>query len=141
KVDRMPAPFLKLPTAQEVGRVNQSAYSLAVGQALGEEVASLGFNMNFAPVLDVISNTNNPVIGDRAFGSETSTVIQHGIQVMKGIQSTNVVPVIKHFPGHGDTAVDSHLDLPVVNKSLQQLKAFELLPFMEGIKQQAEVVM
>ncbi len=141
KVDRMPEPLVKLPTALDVGRVNKPAYSYAIGQALGEEVRALGFNMNFAPVLDVNSNPNNPVIGNRSFGSEPETVIQHGIQVMKGIQSTKVVPVVKHFPGHGDTSVDSHLDLPVVPKSLQELRSLELLPFVEAIKQHAEVVM
>jgi beta-N-acetylhexosaminidase len=97
--------------------------------------------MNFAPVLDVNSNPNNPVIGNRSFGSEPETVIQHGIQVMKGIQSTKVVPVVKHFPGHGDTSVDSHLDLPVIRKTLEELRAFELKPFAEAIRQQTDVVM
>jgi beta-N-acetylhexosaminidase len=141
KVDRMPEPLIKLPAAQDVGRTNKTSYSFAIGQALGEEVRALGFNMDYAPVLDVNSNPNNPVIGNRSFGSEPKTVIQHGIQVMKGLQSTKVVPVVKHFPGHGDTSVDSHLALPVVPKSLEELRAFELLPFAEAIKQQAEVVM
>lgn len=141
RVDRFPAEYVKIPTAQEVGRVNKSAYSYQIGQALGDEVSSLGFNMDFAPVLDVNSNPNNPVIGNRSFGADPETVIKHGLQVMKGLQSKQVVPVVKHFPGHGDTSVDSHLDLPVIRKSLVELRAFELKPFTEAVKQQTDAVM
>lgn len=141
RVDRFPAEYVKIPTMHEVGKTNKPAYSNLIGQALGEEVRSLGFNMDFAPVLDVNNNPNNPVIGDRSFGATPDVVIQHGIQVLKGIQSKQVVPVVKHFPGHGDTSVDSHLELPVIPKSLDALRAFELKPFAEAIRQQADAVM
>lgn len=141
KVSRMPADFVKLPTARDVGRVNDPAYSYQIGQALGAVLHALGFNMDFAPVLDINSNPKNPVIGDRSYGTDAQVVIRHGLEVMKGIQSGQVAAVVKHFPGHGDTAIDSHLELPVVSKSLSELEQFELQPFMEAIKQNADAVM
>lgn len=97
--------------------------------------------MDFAPVLDINSNPKNPVIGNRSYGTNAETVITHGLETMKAIQSKQVAAVVKHFPGHGDTSVDSHLDLPVVNKSLAELKAFELLPFVEAIQQDTDAIM
>lgn len=141
KVSRMPDEFIELPKAQQVGMVNQRSYTRQIGLALGKEVHSLGFNMDFAPVLDINSNPNNPVIGDRSFGSDQQTVVRHGIETMKAIQSEQVAAVVKHFPGHGDTSVDSHLDLPVVYKTLKELQSFELLPFEEAIKQNADAIM
>ncbi|WP_341278571.1 beta-N-acetylhexosaminidase [Paenibacillus sp. FSL H8-0537] len=140
-VSRMPQDFVKIPSAQSIGRKNKPQYAYGIGEAIGAELYSLGFNMDFAPVLDINSNPDNPVIGNRAFGSTAESVITSGIEMMKGIQAGHVVPVVKHFPGHGDTSVDSHLDLPVVDKSLKQLEQFELLPFKEAIEQQAPAVM
>lgn len=141
KVSRMPAEFKQLPPAADVGRANDLDYTYQIGKALGVEVRSLGFNMDFAPVLDINSNPNNPVIGSRSFGSNPKTVITHGIETMKAIQSTHVAAVVKHFPGHGDTTVDSHLDLPVVNKTVKELEEFELLPFVEAVHQGADAIM
>ena len=97
--------------------------------------------MDFAPVLDINSNPSNPVIGNRSFGSNVNIVTKLGIQTMKGIRSQNIIPVVKHFPGHGDTSVDSHLGLPSVNNDLKRLKNFELVPFAEAIKNNADAVM
>ena len=97
--------------------------------------------MNFAPVLDINSNPNNPVIGNRSFGNTADLVSRLGIATMKGIQSENVIAVVKHFPGHGDTATDSHLELPRVNKTLQELEQLELIPFQQAIQEGADVVM
>lgn len=141
KVSRMPSEFTKIPPAAEVGRADRIAYTRKIGEALGAEVSSLGFNMDFAPVLDINSNPNNPVIGNRSYGTNPESVSMHGIETMKAIQSKQVAAVVKHFPGHGDTSVDSHLELPVVNKSLAELQAFELLPFVEAIKQDADAIM
>ncbi len=84
---------------------------------------------------------SNPVIGDRSFGNNADIVSQLGIETMKGIQSENVIAVVKHFPGHGDTATDSHLELPKVNKTLQELEQLELIPFQQAIQEGADVVM
>ncbi|OMF21455.1 glycoside hydrolase family 3 [Paenibacillus sp. FSL H8-0548] len=141
KVSRLPDEFTKIPSTADVGKANNTSYTSHIGQAIGEAVHALGFNMDFAPVLDINSNPKNPVIGNRAFGATPELVITHGIETMKAIQSKQVAAVVKHFPGHGDTSVDSHLDLPVVNKSLKELEAFELLPFAEAIQENADAIM
>ena len=102
--------------------MNNPEFSYKVGTLLGHELKAFGLNLDFAPVLDINSNPNNPIIGDRSFGNNSEIVSELGIQTMKGIMSQNVIPTVKHFPGHGDTSVDSHLELPIVNKSLEELK-------------------
>ncbi|MCM3758488.1 beta-N-acetylhexosaminidase [Sporosarcina aquimarina] len=140
-VDRLPKQVAKLPTNASIGKRNAPNHSFSIGRILGKQLTQFGFNMDFAPVLDVNSNPNNPVIGDRSFSSDPNVVSTHGIQTMKGIEKENVIPVVKHFPGHGDTSVDSHLELPKVNKTLQQLKQLELIPFKKAIEAEADVVM
>jgi beta-N-acetylhexosaminidase len=141
RVTRLPGGLVKFPSNKQIGKVNNPDFSYEVGTLLGHELKEFGLNLNFAPVLDINSNPHNPVIGDRAFGNNSEIVSTLGIQTMKGIQSQNVIPTIKHFPGHGDTAVDSHLELPIVNKSLKELKELELIPFERAIDQGADVVM
>ncbi|MBK5242643.1 beta-N-acetylhexosaminidase [Clostridium sp.] len=141
KVTRMPKEFKKFPTNKAIGKINDAVLSNRIGSTLALEIGSFGFNMNFAPVLDVNSNSKNPVIGDRSFGADVNIVSNLGIQTMKGIQSENIIPVVKHFPGHGDTSVDSHLGLPSVNNDLKRLKSLELIPFIEAIKNNADAVM
>ena len=141
KVSRMPAEFASIPSNGAVGNKGDAAAAEMMGKLLGREVLLAGFNMNFAPVLDINSNPNNPVIGDRSFGNTASKVIDLGIAEMKGIASEGIIPVVKHFPGHGDTSVDSHLELPVVKKSVDQLAKLEWLPFEAAIKEGTDAVM
>ncbi len=141
RISRMPNEVKNLPTSLAIGKVNNPAYSYEIGTLLGQEVKAFGFNLNFAPVLDVNSNPNNPVIGDRSFGDNPEIVIRLGIETMKGIMKEEVIPVVKHFPGHGDTSVDSHLELPTVNKSLAELEELELIPFQAAVENGADVVM
>lgn len=141
RVSRMPKEIRKLPTSEEIGQLNDKELSYSIGAILGEELKMFGFNMNFAPVLDINSNPKNPVIGDRAFGSDLETVSDLGIQTMKGIQSKGVISVVKHFPGHGDTSVDSHIGLPTIDHDLERLKDFELVPFKKAIENDADAVM
>src|SRR4029077_46797 len=89
---------------------------------------------NFAPVVDINNNPDNPVINDRSFGEDKYKVAQYGIQYMKGLQDAGIMACAKHFPGHGDVSVDSHVDLPVINKSLKELDTLELYPFKELFK-------
>ncbi|NGZ77346.1 beta-N-acetylhexosaminidase [Saccharibacillus alkalitolerans] len=131
----------KVPTAAAIGRQGDAAYARSVGELLGEQLLSQGFNLDYAPVLDVNSNPDNPVIGDRSFGASAALVSKLGIPVMQGLESKKVIPVVKHFPGHGDTSVDSHVSLPVVNKSTAQLDKLELVPFKKAIAEGADVVM
>ncbi len=141
RVTRLPGGLTNFPTNEQIGKVNNREFSYKIGTLLGRELKEFGLNLDFAPVLDINSNPNNPVIGDRSFGNNLEIVSELGIQTMKGIQSQNVIPTIKHFPGHGDTSVDSHLDLPIVNKSLKELKELELIPFERAIDDGADVVM
>lgn len=140
-VTRMPKDIKRLPTNKYIGSLNNKDLSYKVGEILGEQLSYFGFNMNFAPVLDINSNPNNPVIGDRSFGNNKDTVASLGTSTMKGIQSKNIISVVKHFPGHGDTSVDSHVNLPVVNYDINRLKSFEFVPFKTAIQNGADAVM
>ncbi|PRR79138.1 beta-N-acetylhexosaminidase [Clostridium vincentii] len=141
RVNRMPAEVKNLPSSKKIGKVNNEKFSYEIGNILGEEIKAFGFNMDFAPVLDINSNPKNSVIGDRAFGTNAEVVSKLGIQTMKGIQTAGVIPVVKHFPGHGDTAVDSHIGLPSVENDMTRLKSFELVPFNDAIQNGADAVM
>ena len=110
------------------------------GQLMGKELKALGINMNLAPSLDVNNNPYNPVIGVRSFGDDPLIVSEYGIQNILGLQE-NVIATAKHFPGHGDTSVDSHLDLPKIEKSLEELKELELIPFIEAIDNGVKAIM
>ncbi|MFZ5967727.1 MAG: beta-N-acetylhexosaminidase [Bacillota bacterium] len=141
RVTRMPKELKNLPTAKVIGKADQEALAFQVGQALAEKIKIFGFNMNFAPVLDINNNPKNPVIGDRSFGTEPEVVKRLGISMMQGMQGEGVISVIKHFPGHGDTSVDSHVGLPRVDKNIEELRSFELIPFAEAVKNGADGVM
>jgi len=140
RVSRMPDEFLKMPTSRAIGKVDSEEFAFGIGSVIGEQIKSLGFNMNFAPVLDIDSNPKNPVIGDRAFGSTSEIVSRLGTAVMIGMKS-QVISTVKHFPGHGDTTVDSHVGLPVINHDMDRLKSFELVPFAKAIESGADAVM
>jgi beta-N-acetylhexosaminidase len=101
----------------------------AVGRALGNELAALGFDVDFAPVLDVHSNEANPVIGKRAFGRDATTVTRRALAFARGLAASGILGCGKHFPGHGDTSTDSHLELPRIEHDLARLEAVELAPF------------
>jgi len=104
------------------------------GRAVGKQCKRLGIQMNYAPVVDVNNNPDNPVINDRSFGEDKYKVASFGVAYMKGMQAENVMACAKHFPGHGDVSVDSHLDLPIINKTREQLDSLELYPFKQLIK-------
>ncbi len=141
RVSRLPEEFHKFPSNYIIGQKNDSILSYQIGQILGKELGAFGLNMDFAPVLDINSNPDNPVIGDRSFGTTAGLVSKLGVETMKGIQSQNTISVVKHFPGHGDTSVDSHIGLPRVNHGIDRLKSFELKPFEAAIENDADAVM
>ncbi|CAI6040124.1 Beta-hexosaminidase [Paenibacillus sp. JJ-100] len=141
KVNRMPDTVESIPSNRIVGKTNDPELAEEMGALLARQIKLAGFNVDFAPVLDINSNPKNPVIGDRSFGTSPDLVTRMGIAEMKGLRNEGVIPVVKHFPGHGDTSVDSHLDLPVVNKSEKQLAELEWIPFQAAVKEQAEAVM
>ncbi|SET21272.1 beta-N-acetylhexosaminidase [Salinibacillus kushneri] len=141
KISRVPDEFQALPDAWEIGEVDQPELSFQYGNIIASQIQALGFNMDFAPVLDIHTNSKNPIIGRRAFGSTVKKVKRHGLAVMNGIRASGVISVVKHFPGHGDTSLDSHEELPVVKKSLKKLQKYELKPFKAAIKQNADAIM
>lgn len=140
-VSRTPNEFLKLPSSLSVGAYNNEDIGYEVGEIIAEELKLMGYNMDYAPVLDVLSNPNNTAIGSRAFGRDVDIVSNLGINVMRGISGNNVISVVKHFPGHGDTSVDSHYGLPLVEKSLNELKDLEFIPFQNAINNGADAIM
>ncbi|HSQ89321.1 beta-N-acetylhexosaminidase [Romboutsia sp.] len=141
RVSRLPDDVFKFPKASEVGQINDENYAYENGKKLGNTLNEHGINMDHAPVIDIYSNPKNTVIGDRAFGTDENIVSKMGIATMKGLEDANVIPTVKHFPGHGDTEVDSHFGLPIVNKSLEELKSFEFIPFKKAIENNCDVIM
>ena len=113
----------------------------ANGQTIGADLAALGFNLDFAPVADVWSNDKNTVIGNRAYSDDYAQAAQLVASAVEGFHQGGVACVLKHFPGHGDSEEDSHKTLPTVNRSLEQLRSGELLPFASGIQAGADMVM
>lgn len=129
RVCRTPAPITRFSYA-----ARWAGQARAVGEAMGIELASLGLNLDFAPVLDIHSNPANPVIGPRAFGSDGASVAAAALAFMDGLQGQGVLACGKHFPGHGDTDTDSHRELPVLQQDLPALRARELVPFVAAIR-------
>ena len=124
----------KYPYQLTLGAMDNQRLVYEMGLAVGEQCKRLGIHVNYAPVVDINNNPNNPVIGFRSFGEDKEKVIKFGIAYMKGMQDAGIMACAKHFPGHGDVDVDSHLDLPVINKSRAELDSNELKPFRELIK-------
>ncbi|MGM0974572.1 MAG: glycoside hydrolase family 3 protein [Bacillota bacterium] len=130
-----------MPGNMALGAARSEEISRKVGKAIGEELSSLGINMNFAPVMDVNNNPDNPVIGVRSFGEDPQLVADLGVAYTEGLQSAGVAATAKHFPGHGDTAVDSHLGLPEVPHDKERLKEVELYPFQKGMEAGVDAIM
>lgn len=133
-VDRMPPEVRRTPGAYCVGQTGSVPAAQSYGDVLAAECAAFGLNLDFAPVLDVWSNPGNTVIGQRAFSADARTVAGLGPAAARRMMGQGVIPVVKHFPGHGDTAVDSHVGLPVVDKSPEELEETELIPFRAAIQ-------
>lgn len=130
-----------IPGAMLLGATHDPDNARKAGRLTGKELKALGINWNLAPVVDINNNPNNPVIGVRSFGEKTSEVTEMAKNSMLGLQESGVMTTLKHFPGHGDTSVDSHLDLPVIEHDLDRLHAVELVPFKTCIAAGADAVM
>jgi beta-N-acetylhexosaminidase len=129
------------PGNMALGAVDSEEIAYKVALATGQELKAFGINMNLAPVVDVNNNSANPVIGVRSFGEDPQQVARLGAAMVKGYHAAGILSCLKHFPGHGDTAVDSHLALPTLPYGLERLEALELVPFRSGIKAGADSVM
>jgi beta-glucosidase-like glycosyl hydrolase len=129
------------PRQLSMGAFASSNLVYQMGAAIAEQCKRLGIHINYGPVIDINNNPLNPVINDRSFGQSKNQVIQQGIAYMKGLQDNGVMATAKHFPGHGDVNVDSHFDLPVINKSMAALDSLELAPFKALINAGIESIM
>lgn len=129
RVARLGAPVLEVPPMRSVASWGDLTLAERVARTLSSQIAALGFTIDFAPVLDVNTCARNPVIGDRAFGNDADTCARFGVAWVRGLQSAGILACGKHFPGHGDTSKDSHLDLPVVDVARERIESVELAPF------------
>jgi len=130
-----------IPYMNYVGNMKDVNLTYEVGKVIAEELRVFGINMDFAPVIDIWSNSNNTVIGKRSFGNDSELVSSMGLALGKGLSDNGIISVYKHFPGHGDTDVDSHYSLPVINKTKEEFLSLELVPFKNAIENGAEVIM
>ena len=129
RVARLGAPFLRLPPMRKLGERDDLTLTERCGRVLGQQLAQLGITLDFAPVMDIDTNPANPVIGDRSFGRTPEVVTAHALAFAKGLEQAGVASCAKHFPGHGDTDLDSHFALPRITHDRARLDAVELAPF------------
>jgi beta-N-acetylhexosaminidase len=140
-VARVREPGTVFPGNMALGATRSTVYASKSAQIMGMELKSLGINMNLAPVLDVNVNPENPVIGVRSFSEDPDLVAEMGIAQIKGYQEQNVIATVKHFPGHGDTNVDSHYGLPIINHDLKTLHEIDIKPFKAAIEAGIDAIM
>ena len=129
------------PRQLSLGAISSDHLVYQMGAAVAEQCKRLGIHINYGPVVDINNNPSNPVINERSFGQNKQRVIKHSIAYMKGMQENGIMATAKHFPGHGDVSVDSHVDIPVINKNMEQLTEMELAPFKALIDAGIESVM
>ena len=129
------------PGNMALGAINDPEVTKQVGRLIGEEVTAIGYSGTFGPVVDVNNNPANPVIGIRSFSDDPQMTATHGVAMLNGLHEAGALATLKHFPGHGDTDTDSHTGMPCVNKTYEELKAFELVPFQACIDAGADMVM
>ncbi len=130
-----------IPYMYNLGKTKNQELAYNVGKVIAEELRTLGINVTYAPVVDVYSNKNNTVIGKRSFSTDTTTVSKMAISLATGLEDNKVIATYKHFPGHGDTATDSHINVPIINKTIQELSETELVPFLSAIHNDAKIIM
>ena len=129
------------PSMLTIGQTKDTGKAYEIGKTLGKELSELGFNVDFAPVADVVANNENTEIGDRSFGSDATLVSDMVSSVVKGLRETGVSAALKHFPGHGSTIADSHKGTSVSTRTLDELRTIDFLPFKAGIDAGADFVM
>ena len=130
-----------VPSMFYVGKTKDYNLAYEVGKVLAEDMRTLGINLAYAPVCDIFSNPNNKVIGNRSFGTSPNLVANMCTSLGKGLEDNGIIATYKHFPGHGDTATDSHTSLPVINKTYTELLNNELIPFKKAIENDAKIIM
>ena len=141
RVARLKAPFTEWPPMAVLGRSGDVQLAGRFAAALATELRAVGITLDYAPVLDIHTNPKNPIIGDRALAEDADAVARLGAAIIKGLQENGVAACGKHFPGHGDTSVDSHLDLPLVEHPPDRLRRVECVPFREAIRAEVSFIM
>jgi beta-N-acetylhexosaminidase len=141
RVARLKEPFTRWPPMAVLGRAKSEALAERFGRALARELRAVGITLDYAPVLDIHTNPKNPVIGDRALAEKADEVARLGKVIIRALQSEGVAACGKHFPGHGDTNTDSHLELPLVEHPPDRLRAVEFEPFRAAIREQVAFIM
>lgn len=141
RVNRMPKEIENLPSANQIAIAGGEELTRESAQITGELLRKSGYNLNFAPVLDIKRFGNQHGIGDRSFSEDKRAVSKYGIAVMEEMQKRGVISVIKHFPGHGATQQDSHHMLPIINKKIEQLEKEDMYPFEQAIKNGADAIL
>ena len=141
RVNRMPDEILNLKSATKYANTKDVKIVRQSGSIIAKMLKESGISMDYAPTLDIRRFKENHAIGDRCYGDNKEDVSQYGIEVMKQMQENGVIPVIKHFPGHGSTIKDSHLRIPLINQSIENLEKDDMVPFEEAIKKGAEAIM
>ncbi len=140
-VTRLPNEIIKFEKARTVGEKNDKNYAYNSAKLMGSILVNMGFNMNFAPILDVYTNPNNKVIGSRAFSSNKEIVADMAIQTINGFKDAGIISVGKHYPGHGDTDEDSHYELTILEHSYDRLREIELYPFEQAINNGIDAIL
>lgn len=133
-VQRLRKGFTRVPPMRAVGSIGDEDLALRVGKLLGRELRAVGIDVNYAPILDVDTNPNNPIIGNRSFGRDPDLVGRLGVALGRGLESEGVGSCGKHFPGHGDTEQDSHQELPRLPHTIERLREVELVPFRAWVE-------
>lgn len=141
RVQRFKKHFTRIPDAAAIAAMDSPRLAFEIGELMAKELRAVGINLNFAPVVDIATNSRNPVIGPRAYGSDEETVSKMTSAIVRGHLVNGVQPCVKHFPGHGDTATDSHFSLPRVDTPLETLREREFKPFVKAFKGRCAMVM
>lgn len=141
RVVRFKTHFTQFPPMLDIARLDSPKILFEVATIMSEELLACGVNLNLAPVCDIWNNEQNKVIWDRAFGTDHETVSKFISSMIRGFQTNGILSCAKHFPGHGNTTKDSHYDLPIVKKSLEQIKAEEIQPFIKAVKARVDFIM
>ena len=132
---------VEIPSMRQVGESKDYSEAYRLGSQMGSYLSDLGFNVDFAPVADVLTNPENTVVRDRSFGSDPKNVSKMVVEVMRGLSANGVIPTLKHFPGHGSTGEDSHEGYAISYETMDELFENDLVPFMEGISNGARIIM
>ncbi len=141
RVARLKAPFTIWPPVKRIGDIDNSTLSFQFSHCLGSELNAVGINLDYAPCIDVFTNPKNVVIGDRAISSDPNMVAKHASALVRGLLKSDVIACVKHFPGHGNTLLDSHEALPIEDSDLKRLEEVELQPFKKSFRSRVELCM